>query len=93
MKNLRPFILLLVLIIAGNEFQVRASSQSQDSVAFLDVFSEEKPLCIDLYADYVSLMDDVSANRVYHDAKFTVKNNSSAFKNMAYVNRRVISHP
>lgn len=83
MKNLRPFILLLVLIIAGNYFQVLASFQNKDSVAFSDVFSEEKPLRIDLYTDYVSLFDDVSANRVYHDAKFTVKNHASAFKNMA----------
>lgn len=83
MKNLRPFILLLILMVAGIDFQVMASFQNRDSVAYTDLFSEEKPLRIDLYADYVSLLDDVSDNRVYHDAKFTLKNQSSAFRDMA----------
>ena len=82
MKNVRPFIILLVLIIEGLDFQVQASFQDEDNAAFADLFSEEKPLRIDLYADYVSLLNDVSDNRVYHDAKLTVKNQSSAFSEM-----------
>jgi hypothetical protein len=82
MKNVKSFILLLILIAGGIDFQVLASFQNKDSVAYTDLFSEEKPLLIDLYADYVSLLDDVSDKRVYHDAKFTVKNPSSAFSDM-----------
>ena len=83
MKNLRPFILLLILILAVIDFQVLASFQNKDNAAFTDLFSEGKPLQIDLHADYVSLFDDVSENRVYHDAKFSVKNSSYAFSDMA----------
>lgn len=83
MKNLRPFMLLLILILAGIDFQALANFQNKDRVAYTDLFSEEKPLQIDLYADYVSLFDNVSEKRVYHDAKFTVKNLSSAFKDMS----------
>lgn len=82
MKNIRTFILLLILIVAGIDFQVLASSQNRDSVAFIDLFSEEEPLLIDLYADYVNLFDDVSEKRVYHDARFTLKSPSSAYGDM-----------
>jgi len=83
MKNVRPFILLLVLMLAGVDFQVYASVQNEDSTVFADLFSEEEPLYIDLYADFVSLLGDVSNKRVYHDAKFTLRNQSSAFSDMA----------
>ncbi|MCZ4695786.1 hypothetical protein DWB61_14095 [Ancylomarina euxinus] len=82
MKNVKSFILLLILMVWGIDFQVLAGFQNKDSLAFTDLFSEEKPLLINLYADYISLFDDVSDKRVYHDAKFTVKNSSSAFSDM-----------
>lgn len=82
MKNIKPFIFLLILIVVGVNSQALASFQNKDSLVFVDLFSEDKLLHIDLYADYVSLLDDVSDQRVYHDAKFTVKNSSYSFSDM-----------
>ena len=82
MKNVRPFILLIVLLIVGVDFQVQAGFQNEDKGVFTDLFSKEEPLRIDLFADYVNLLDDVSDNRVYHDAKFSVHNPSSAINEM-----------
>ncbi len=82
MKNIKPFIFILLLVVGVN-FQTQAHFQAKDSVAFADLFSEDEPLQIDLYADYVSLFDDVSEKRTYHDARFTVKNSSCAFNEMS----------
>jgi len=82
MKNIKPFILLLLFFVAGVNFQTQAYFQAKDSVAFADLFAEDEPLQIDVYADYVSLLDDVSEKRTYHDARFTVKNSSCSFSEM-----------
>jgi hypothetical protein len=81
MKNTNSFIFLLLLVVGFN-FQTQANFQSKDSIAFADLFVEDVPLQIDVYADYISLLDDVSEKRTYHDARFTVKNSSCAFSEM-----------
>ncbi len=83
MKNIKLFIFLLLFFVAGVSFPTQAYCQTKDSVAFVDLFAEDEPLQIDLYADYVSLFDDVSEKRTYHDARFTVKNPSCAFSEMS----------
>lgn len=82
MKNIKPFIILLFLFVVGINFQNVAYSQAKDSFAFADLFAEDTPLQIDLHADYISLLDDVSDKRIYHEAKLTVKNPSCAFSEM-----------
>ncbi|MFT5749497.1 MAG: hypothetical protein ACI93S_000755, partial [Ancylomarina sp.] len=82
MKNINSFVFLLLFFVVGVNFQTQARSQIKDSVAFVDLFSEDEPLQIYLYADYVSLLDDVSDKRIYHAASLTVKNTSCAFSEM-----------
>ena len=82
MKNIKLFIFLLVFFVTGINFQTLAHFQTNDSIAFADLFAEDAPLQFDLHADYVNLLDDVSDKRTYHDAKFTVKNSSCAFDKM-----------
>ena len=82
MKNIKPFIFLLLFFVIGINFQTLAYFQTKESIAFVDLFAEDTPLQIDLHADYVSLFDDVSDKRTYHDAKFSVRNSSCAFDEM-----------
>lgn len=82
MKNTKSFIFLLLFFVAGIDFQAQAHFQTKDSIAFADLFAEDEPLQIDVYSDYVSLLDDITDKRTYHDAKFTVKNASCAFNEM-----------
>jgi len=82
MKNIKLFIFLLSLFVVVINFQALARFQTKDGVATANLFAEDEALDIDVYADYVSLFDDVSDKRVYHDARFTVKNVSSSFDEM-----------
>ena len=81
-KNIKLLIFLLSLFVVGINFQALAQFQTMDSVATANLFAEDEALHINLYADYISLLDDVSDKRVYHDARFMVKNTSATFSEM-----------
>lgn len=74
MENTKRFIFLLLFVLSGLSSHLFASYQSHDTTAYRDLFFKEKPLHIDLHADYVNLLNDVSDKRIYHDAKFSMKN-------------------
>lgn len=79
MTNIKPFIFLLLLFVVGINFQTHARLQTKDSLASVNLFENDEALHINLHADYVSLLDDVSEKRVYHAARLSVINESSAF--------------
>jgi len=74
MKNTKRFIFLLLFILLGLSSHLLANFQGHDTTIYRDLFFKEKPLHIDLHADYISLLNDVSDERIYHDAKFSIKN-------------------
>jgi len=83
MKKANRFIVLLILIVSGLSSQALEEFQSLDSLAHFDVFTEDTPLDVELKADFVSLLNDISDKRVYHDARFSLKNHNCAFVDMA----------
>lgn len=82
MKNTKRFIFLLIFIVSGFGSQAILNLQTTDSTAYVDLFASDTPLQIELNCNFVKLLDDISENRKYHDAKLSVSNPTCDFHDM-----------